>query len=461
MKQRTIQEAVSLSGVGLHTGKVASITIQPAEENHGIRFKRIDLEKMPTVNADVGKVSSTNRSTSLKSGEAEVMTVEHLLSALSGLGITNVLVELDAAELPILDGSAKLFVEALQKAGIEEQEASCECFVVTEPMQYQDETGAEYIALPHDSLELTTIVDFNSAVLGEQCASLKADTNYASEIAACRTFVFLKDIETLANQGLVKGGDLSNAIVIADELMPQAKLDALAAKLGKESFRISEEGIVNTSKLQFKNEIARHKLLDLLGDLTLLGRPIKAKIIATKPGHTSNVGFVKLLKAAYLKQRKLKGKPTYNPNKEPVYNTVQVMELLPHRYPFLLVDKVIELTDTQVVGIKNVTFNEQLFQGHFPNNPVFPGVLQVEAMAQTGGILALSLQEDPMGWDTYFLKVDETKFKAMVLPGDTLIIKMELLEPIRRGIVKMRGTTYVGDKIASEGIFAAQIVKRK
>ncbi len=460
MKQRSIQQSVTLSGVGLHTGQQVTITIQPAPENHGIQFKRVDLEKQPKVKADVGKVVSTNRSTSIKSGEASVHTVEHLLSALAGLGVHNALIDINANEVPIMDGSAKAFVEAITKAGIEEQAAEIATFEIDEPLRYQHESGAEYIALPSEELELTTIVDFNSDVLGEQCATWSAVSNYGDSIAPCRTFVFLKDIAKLAEQGLVKGGDLSNAIVIADELIPQTELDALAAGLGKDSVSIDGEGILNTSKLRFKNEIARHKLLDLLGDLTLLGRPIKGKIMAIKPGHSANVGFVKLLKEQYLKQRKLKGKPKYDPNQTPLYNTVQIMELLPHRYPMLLVDKIVELSETHVVGIKNITFNEQIFQGHFPNNPVFPGVLQVEAMAQTGGILALSLQDDPRGWDTYFLKVDNTKFKTMVTPGDTLIIKMELLEPIRRGIVKMRGTTYVGDKIASEGEFAAQIVKR-
>lgn len=461
MKQHTIKAAISLSGIGLHTGQKSTITIHPADANHGIQFQRSDLEKQPKLKADVNKVSSTLRCTRLGSAKFNISTVEHLLSALSAANVDNALIEIDADEVPILDGSAKKIISSIENVGVQEQEVEREYFSIEDPMHYKHESGAEFIAMPSDELELTTIVDFNSESIGEQSASYDSSTDYARDIAPCRTFVFLKDVVELAEQGLVKGGDLNNAIVIADELMPQAALDKLANTLGKAPISINRTGVLNQDGLHFKNEIARHKLLDLIGDLSLLGKPIKGKIIAKKPGHSANVAFTKLLKEAYMKQRKLKGKPKYDSTQEPIYNTVQVMELLPHRYPFLMVDKIIELSATHVVGIKNITFNEQLFQGHFPGNPVFPGVLQVEAMAQTGGILALTQQEDPYGWDTYFLKVDDTKFKTMVTPGDTLIIKMELLEPIRRGIVKMRGTTYVGDKIASEGEFAAQIVKRE
>ena len=315
-------------------------------------------------------------------------------------------------------------------------------------------------ALPADNFEVITMIDFNSKILGQQYASLNNLEDYAEEIAPARTFVFVREIEYLMNQNLIKGGDLDNAIVIADQPISQEKLDELAHKLNKPSVKVEQEGILNTIKLQYKNEPARHKLLDVIGDVALLGKPIKGRLLATKPGHTSNVEFTKLLKKHYLEQRKLKGKPKYDPDKAPIFDLVRISEWLPHRYPFLLIDKIIELSDKHVVGIKNVTFNETFFQGHFPNNPVMPGVLQIEALAQTGGILALSTVEDPGNWDTYFIKIDNTKFKHKVVPGDTLILKMELLAPIRRGICQMQATAYVGNKIVSEGELTAQIVKR-
>ncbi len=461
MNQHTIKRSVAVSGVGLHTGQKVTITFQPAPVNHGYKFKRVDLEGTPVVNADVNRVVSTQRGTTIQSGEAIVSTVEHALSALAGLQVDNILMEIDGPEVPIMDGSALPFVEAIQEAGIEEQDAKREYFEIEEPITYRDEeSGLEMTALPADRFEVITMIDFNSKTLGQQYASINDLGDYAEEIAPSRTFVFLREIEMLLEQNLIKGGDLDNAIVIADQTISQDKLDALASKLGKPSVRVEQEGILNTIKLKYRNEPARHKLLDVIGDTALLGKPIKGRILATKPGHTTNVEFTKLLKKHYLEQRKLKGKPKYDPNKAPVFTIEQVSQWLPHRFPFLLIDKIIELSDTHVVGVKSVTFNESYFQGHFPGNPVMPGVLQIEALAQTGGILALSTVEDPGNWDTYFIKIDNAKFKHKVVPGDTLILKMELLAPIRRGICQMQATAYVGNKIVSEGELTAQIVKR-
>jgi UDP-3-O-[3-hydroxymyristoyl] N-acetylglucosamine deacetylase / 3-hydroxyacyl-[acyl-carrier-protein] dehydratase len=462
MKQSTIQNPVSVEGVGLHTGKTVTLTFKPAEANHGYRFQRVDLEEQPVIPADVKLVISTNRSTTLKIGEVQVSTVEHVLSALHGLSIDNVLMEIDGPEMPIMDGTAMPFVKALLRAGRADLEAEREYFEITEPISYRDEvTGTELMALPADHFEATVMIDFNSPVLGPQFASLTDPATYVDQIAPCRTFVFLHELEKLLEIGLIKGGNLDNAIVIADRRMEQDELDILAKKMGKPSIKVESEGVLNTVKLRFPNEPARHKLLDVMGDLALLGKPIKGKIVATKPGHTANVEFAKLLKKIYTEKRRLVGIPRYEPEKEPVMDFAGITELLPHRYPFLLVDKVIELSETHVVGIKNISMNEPWCQGHFPGNPIFPGVLQIEAMAQTGGILALANVPDKGNWDTYFLKIDNTRFKSMVRPGDTLILKLELLEPIRRGIVHMQGTAYVGSKIVSEGELTAQIVRRR
>ncbi len=461
MKQSTIQKPISVRGVGLHTGKAVTLTIKPAEANHGYRFQRVDLPEQPVIPADVKLVISTNRGTTIKSGEAQVSTIEHVLSALTGLRVDNVLLEIDGPEMPIMDGTSMPFVKAVQEAGITELDAERDYYEVTEPISYKDEvTGTELLALPSDHFEATVMIDFNSSVLGQQFASLQNMDDYVQEIAPCRTFVFIHELEKLLDMGLIKGGDMDNAIVIADRRMEQEDLDNLAKKMGKPGIKVDAEGVLNTVKLHFQNEPARHKLLDVIGDLALIGKPIRGKIVATKPGHTANIEFAKILKKSLLEKRRLMGVPKYDPDKEPVMDVTAVMQLLPHRYPFLLVDKIIEISDTHVVGVKNVTMNESFFQGHFPSNPVFPGVLQIEALAQTGGILALNNVPDKGNWDTYFLKIDNTKFKAKVVPGDTLILKMELIDPIRRGIVHMQGTAYVGNKIVSEGELTAQVVRR-
>lgn len=461
MKQSTIEAPCAVQGIGLHTGKKVTLTFKPAAANYGFRFQRIDLPEQPIVPADVKFVVSTNRGTTLKSGEAQVSTIEHVLSALTGLNLDNVHMDIDGPEMPIMDGTAMPFVEALQQAGRLELDAEREYFTVTEPIAYRDEvTGTELLAFPADHFEATVMIDFNSKVLGQQFAALHRLEDYVQEIAPCRTFVFIHELEKLLDMGLIKGGDLDNAIVIADRKMEQEELDALAKKMNKPGVKVDSEGVLNTVKLHFQNEPARHKLLDVIGDLALIGKPIRGKIMATKPGHTANVEFAKILKKVLLEKRRLHGVPKYDPEKEPVFDVLQIMKMLPHRPPFLMVDKILEINDNYVVGLKNVTMNEAFFQGHFPGNPIFPGVLQIEGLAQTGGILALHNVPDPGNWDTYFLKIENTKFKAKVVPGDTVLFKMELLEPIRRGIVHMQGTAYVGSKIVSEGELTAQIVRR-
>lgn len=460
MKQKTIARPFSREGVGLHTGKPVMVEFVPAEANHGIRFMRVDMKDQPILAADVNQVVSTNRGTSISNGEAQVSTVEHVLSALTGMGIDNVLIKVDGPELPIMDGSAAAFVEGIAEAGIVEQEADREYFEIEEPISYKDElTGTELLALPGDKFEITAMIDFNSHILGHQYASLHNIEEYQSQIAPCRTFVFIRELEQLFDENLIKGGDLDNAVVIADKIMDQGELDRLAKKLGKQSIKVEKTGILNTTSLKFENEPARHKLLDIIGDLTLLGRPIRGKIVARKPGHTANIEFTKVLKRKLVEQRKLKGRPKVDPDQPALFDVEAIRKMLPHRYPFLLVDRIIEMTETTIVGIKNITFNEPLFQGHFPNNSIFPGVLQVEALAQVGGVFVLSKVPDPENWGTLFLKIDNTKFKSKVVPGDQLILKMQLITPIRRGICHMYGTAFVGSRLVSESELTAQIVR--
>lgn len=459
-KQKTIKNEVSLSGIGLHTGEKVTLTFKPAPENHGYKFKRIDLDGQPTIDANVDLVVDTSRGTTLEQNGARVYTTEHALAAVYGLEIDNIIIELDGKEIPIMDGSARLFAEALVKAEIVEQEAEKNYYVVTENLAFEDkEKGTEMLMVPQDEFRLTVMVDYNSKILGTQHAHMYHLGEFLPEISNCRTFVFLRELEILAKHGLIKGGDLDNAIVLVDQILPQEKIDEIADLLGKPKMEIKEAGVLNNLELHFQNEPARHKLLDIVGDLALVGRPIKGHVLAARPGHKGNTDFAKLIKKRI--KDDTKKAPVYDVNKEPIFNIEQIQNLLPHRYPFLLVDKVIELSDTHVVGVKNVTMNEDYFQGHFPGSPVMPGVLQIEAMAQTGGILVLNSVPDPENYLTYFMKIDNVKFKNKVVPGDTLIFKLELLSPIRRGICHMKGTTYVGDKIATEGELMAQIVKVK
>jgi UDP-3-O-[3-hydroxymyristoyl] N-acetylglucosamine deacetylase/3-hydroxyacyl-[acyl-carrier-protein] dehydratase len=460
MKQRTIKSEVSIKGIGLHTGSKVNMTFKPAEVGFGVRFIRVDIEGKPEVRADLSNVISTLRGTRLQQGHAAVHTVEHVLAALAGLCIDNILIEIDGEEVPIMDGSAVEFVKALQNAGISEFDEFQDYIEIHSPVSFIDEeAGTELLALPYDGFQLTTLIDFNSKILGQQYAFLHRMEDFVAEIAPCRTFVFLHELEYLVDHNLIKGGDLSNAIVIVDKLMNQEYLDKLAQKVNKPSVRIDHEGILNTTELYFNNEPARHKMLDVIGDLALLGKPIRGKILAKKPGHKANVEFAKLLRKHHSEQRKIQGVPRYDPNAEPILNAQEIERLLPHRYPFLLVDKIIERSATHIVGIKNITFNESFFQGHFPGNPVMPGVLQIEALAQAGGLLALSIIGDPGNYNTYFLKIDNVRFKQKVVPGDTLLLKLELTAPIRRGLVQMHGSAYVGSRLVSEGDLTAQITK--
>ena len=459
-KQKTIKQEITLSGIGLHTGKKSTVTFKPAADNHGYVFQRVDLKSKPTIKADCDLVVDTSRGTTIEQNNAMVHTTEHLLAAAYGLEIDNLLIEIDGPEVPIMDGSAAYFFKALQDAGIVDQKEEKDYFVVEENLTYEDlERQTEMLAVPQDEFRLTVMVDYNSKVLGTQHAHMYHMGEFKNEISNCRTFVFLRELEVLAKNNLIKGGDLDNAIVLVDQIMPQDKLDELADLLGKPKMEIHSTGVLNNLELHFQNEPARHKLLDIVGDLALVGKPIKGHILAARPGHKGNVDFAKIIKSE-IKKRKKKA-PNFNLHSKPVYDIQGIEKILPHRYPMLLVDKIIELSQTHVVGVKNVSMNEQFFQGHFPGKPVMPGVLQIEAMAQTGGILALNNVEDPENYLTYFLKIDKVRFKKKVVPGDTLVFRLDLTDPIRRGICNMNAKAYVGEELVAEGQLMAQIVKEK
>lgn len=461
-KQQTLKQPVSLSGIGLHTGKPVTVTLKPAAPNHGIRFQRVDLPERPTINADADLVVDTSRGTTLEQNGGRVSTVEHLLAALVGMQVDNILVEIDSMEAPILDGSAMPYIKAIYEAGIEQQDSPRNYFVLDTILEYKDPAKqVELVAVPDNGYRLTVMIDYNSKVLGTQHAHLDKIEDFEEYASGARTFCFLHEIEYLVKQNLIKGGDLSNAIVVVDREVSEEELDKLSEILNKPKIRVEKTGILSNIELRHENEPARHKLLDLLGDLALVGRPIKGRIVATRPGHAANVQLAKVIKAYIKENRNKENIPKYDPLAPPVYDINQIEKMLPHNYPFLLVDKIIEMSDKHVVGLKNVTFNEPFFQGHFPGNPVMPAVLQLEAMAQAGGILALSTVPDPENYDTYFLKIDQARFKNKVGPGDTLLLKLELLSPIRRGICEMKAVAYVGDKIASEALLMAKIMRRE
>lgn len=461
VKQKTITNEVSLTGVGLHTGQLVKMTFKPAPVNNGFTFIRVDLEGHPIIEADANYVVNTQRGTNLEKRGVMIQTPEHVLAALVGCDLDNVIIELNASELPIMDGSSKYFVEAIEKVGIVEQDAERKIYVVKEVISYLDETsGSEITVIPSDTYTITTMVDFGTKVLGTQNATLKNIDDFKSEIADCRTFSFLHELESLLNNGLIKGGDLNNAIVYVDKEISTETMENLKKAFNKESISVNPNGILDNLTLHYPNEAARHKLLDIVGDLSLIGTRIQGKVIATKPGHFVNTQFAKKL-SKIIKIEERNQIPVYDLHKEPLMDIHQIMKMLPHRPPFLLIDKILELTDNHVVGLKNVTMNEPFFVGHFPDAPVMPGVLIVEAMAQTGGILVLSTVPDPENYLTYFMKIDNVKFKQKVLPGDTLVFKCDLITPIRRGICHMQANAYANGKLVAEAELMAQIAKKQ
>ena len=465
MKQRTIKNAVTVKGLGLHTGKAATLTFNPAPANHGYKFQRVDLDGSPIIEADVDLVTDTSRGTTITKNGASVSTIEHVLASLVGLEIDNVLIQVDAQEMPIIDGSAMPFIIALEQAGTVEQDAERIYFELKENITLEDsERQVEMLAVPQEEFRVTVMVDYNSEVLGTQHASMYHIGEFKDQIAPCRTFVFVRELETLVKHNLIKGGDFDNAIVICDTDIQQDKLDELAKLLNKPTVKVERKGVLNNTKLHFMNEPARHKLLDIVGDFALVGMPLKAHILAARPGHAANVAFAKKLKGLIVDEKSKKRKNLFEPydlNKPTLIDIHEIRKLLPHRQPFLLIDKITEMTENNIIGIKNVTMNEEFFRGHFPESPVFPGVLQVEAMAQVGGVFALKKVSDPENYLTFFMSLDKVKFKNPVIPGDTMVFKLSLITPIRRGIVHMRGEAFVREKLVMEAEMMALLQKVK
>jgi UDP-3-O-[3-hydroxymyristoyl] N-acetylglucosamine deacetylase/3-hydroxyacyl-[acyl-carrier-protein] dehydratase len=460
--QRTLARDISLKGKGLHSGIDVTITFKPAPVDHGYKFCRVDLPEKPVIRAVAENVTDTTRGTTLQENGASVATIEHVLASFYGMNLDNVLVEIDGPEAPIMGGSAMKFTDAIIEAGIVEQKSLRKYFEVKEKIVYSDEEhGVDLIIYPDDHLSINVLIDYNSKILGNQYAVLDNKDDFAEEISRSRTFVFFHELEPLFKAGRIKGGDLDNAIVILEREVPQSEIDRIAKMFNKPNITAHKEGILNNTALRYPNEPARHKLLDLLGDMALVGQHIKGKIVATRPGHQANTNMARLVRQEIKKAASKKDIPVYDPTLEPVFGIDEIKKRLPHRYPFLMVDKVTHLDENTVIGIKNVTFNEQFFQGHFPDEPVMPGVLLVEAMAQVGGMLVLADVEDPENWSTYFLKIDKVKFKQKVVPGDTLIIRLTMSEPPRRGIVSMYGNIYVGNKLVVEGEMVAQVIKNK
>ena len=460
MKQTTLKGSFSLCGKGLHTGLSLTVTFNPAPENHGYKNHRIAIAGMTLIDAIAENVIDTQRGTVLGNGEVRVSTIEHGMAALYALGIDNCLIQVNGPEFPILDGSAIKYVEKIQEIGIEEQNAPKDYYIIRKKIEVKDETtGSSIVILPDEEFSLTAMCSFNSKFINSQFASLDNMTNFPTEIAAARTFVFVRDIEPLLKANLIKGGDLDNAIVIYEKQISQEQLDQLADMIKVEHRDANNLGYIQHKPLVWENECTRHKLLDIIGDMALIGKPIKGRIIATRPGHTINNKFARQMRRE-IRKHEIQA-PIYDPNETPIMDVNRIRELLPHRYPMQLVDKVIELGATSIVGVKNVTSNEPFFQGHFPQEPVMPGVLQIEAMAQCGGLLVLNTLEEPERWSTYFMRIDDVKFRQKVVPGDTLLFKVDLLAPVRHGISSMKGYVFVGDHIVSEATFTAQIVKNK
>ncbi|WP_121964714.1 bifunctional UDP-3-O-[3-hydroxymyristoyl] N-acetylglucosamine deacetylase/3-hydroxyacyl-ACP dehydratase [Myroides sp. N17-2] len=459
VKQKTIQNEVTLSGVGLHTGQLVTMTLKPAPVNNGFTFVRLDLEGHPIIEADANYVVNTQRGTNLEKKGVKIQTTEHVLAAFVGCDLDNVIIEINASEPPIMDGSSKYFVEAVEKAGIVEQDAEREEYIVKEVISFVDEqTGSEIIVMPSDSYQVTAMVDFGTKVLGTQNATLKSMFDFKEEISEARTFSFLHELEALLANGLIKGGDLNNAIVYVDKEISAETMEHLKKAFGKDEITVKPNGVLDNLTLHYPNEAARHKLLDVIGDLALIGTRIRGKVIANKPGHSVNTNFAKKM-SKIIRNEKRNQVPSYDLHAEPFMDVTKIMSFLPHRPPFLLVDKILEMSDKHVVGLKNVTMNEPFFVGHFPGAPVMPGVLICEAMAQTGGILILSTVPDPENYLTYFMKMDNVKFKHKVIPGDTLVFKLELITPIRRGICHMQGYVYANGKLVAEAELMAQISK--